>query len=132
MESQFKRSPIQFRINALLIATVIVALLATGVHYLRKPIRDGRQIRTGDSSSQVHELLGTPTLVFNSDVEMRASYLTSKSFVFSDTHKKLSSVPVPKLPLVTTYAEWFEYTSTAGHLVYYDEYGVEFVFWGGT
>ncbi len=132
MESKLENSPIQFDITALLTITAIAALLATGVHYLRKPIRDGKQIRPGNSSAQVHELLGTPTQVFYSNAELRASQLISESFVFSSTDKNQSGVPALHLPFVAAYTEWFEYTPSAGHLVYYDEKGVRIVFWGGT
>ena len=54
------------------------------------------------------------------------------SFVFTDTGNTMSDVPVTKLPVVPDRAEWFEYTPTAGHLVYYNDDRVEIVLWGGT
>ena len=126
------KSPFQFGISALLIATAVCSVLVGGIVYLRKPISDARQIQTGDSPDRVRELLGDPTTVFNSDAELRGSILRPMSFVFSDTRDTVFDLPVSKLPPVKKYAEWFEYTPTAGHLVYYDENGVETVYWGGT
>ena len=132
METQSKRPSVQFSIKGLLIAFVVVAVLVSVACYLTKSVRGARKIQTGDSSARVRELLGSPTEVFYSDAEMRTSILGPMSYVFSDVNGKISEVPVSKLPVVAARAEWFEYTPTAGHLVYYDEQGVQVVFWGGT
>ena len=69
-----------------------------------------------------------PQFVFNSDAELRGSILRPMSFVFSDTRDTVFDLPISKLPAVKNYAEWFEYTPTAGHLVYYGDDGVEVVY----
>ena len=126
------RSPFQYGVSGLLIATTVCAVFVAGLAYFRKPISDARQIQTNDTADRVHELLGTPTIVFNSDAELRGSILRPMSFVFSDTRDTVFDLPISKLPAVKNYAEWFEYTPTAGHLVYYGDDGVEVVYWGGT
>ena len=70
--------------------------------------------------------------MFESDADLRRSELGTNSFVFADTTDAIPDVSVAELPVVTVRAEWFEYTATAGHLVYYNDEGVEVVFWGGT
>ena len=80
----------------------------------------------------MHQLLGQPETTFESDAELRQSDLVPMSFVFTDTTNTTSDVPVSQLPMVSNRAEWFPIGPTAGHLVYYDEDGVEIVFWGGT
>jgi hypothetical protein len=118
--------------KALILASaLLVGLLATA-HHLRKPIRDAKKIQQGDGVDRVHRLLGSPTTVFETDAELRRSELEPMSFVFTDTGNNLSDVPVAELPVVTGRAEWFEYTPTAGHLVFFKDDHVEIVFWGGT
>ena len=119
-------------ITALLVAATLFVGVFAAVHYLRSPIRDAMQIQQGDTVDRVHQLLGAPTTVFETDADLRRSELGPMSFVFTDTGNTMSDVPVTKLPVVNGRAEWFEYTTTAGHLVYYNEEGVEVVFWGGT
>ena len=132
MNGQTSKSSLQLGINGLLIATVVVAATIAIVLYLRKPIRDAKKIQTGDSAQQVHELMGSPETVFNTDAELRQSVLAPMSFVFTDTGNTMSDVPVSKLPIVEDRAEWFPVGPTAGHLVYYNDGGVQIVFWGGT
>ncbi len=132
MKPQASKKSLQFGMKDLLITMAIVAVLFAIVHYLRKPIRDAKQIRPGDTVSRVHEILGTPTAVFASDVELRRSYLAPMSFVFTDLERSSPHVPVAGLPVVSEHAEWFEYSATAGHLVYFDQDRVAIVFWGGT
>lgn len=122
----------RFDIRTLFIAAAVVAGLLATVYYLRKPIRDAKQIQKGDTGDRVHQLLGAPTTVFETDAGLRRSELGPMSFVFTDTGNTMPDVPVTKLPIVTDRAEWFEYTPTAGHLVYYNDDRVEIVFWGGT
>ena len=87
------------------------------------------RIQLGDSSEQVHVVLGVPTIVFNSDAELRASKLTPKYFAFSVVRNSQFDWPVSKLPAVKHRAEWHQFLPTAGHLVYYDVNGVEVVYW---
>jgi len=122
----------RFGIRTLIIATALVAGLLATVYSLRKPIRDAKQIQQGDTVDRVHQLLGTPTTVFETDPALRRSEFGPKSFVFTDTGNTVSDAPVTKLPVVSDRAEWFEYTPTAGHLVYFNDDRVEIVFWGGT
>ena len=131
MDSQPSNS-FRFGIRILFIATALVAGLFATVHYLRKPIRDAKHIQQGDTVDRVHQLLGSPTTVFETDAALRRSEFGPMSFVFTDTGNTMSDVPVTKLPVVTDRAEWFEYTPAAGHLVYYNDGRVEIVFWGGT
>lgn len=124
--------PFPIGIPILFIATaVVVGLLAT-VYSLRKPIRDAKQIQQGDPVDRVHQWLGAPTAVFETDAALRRSEFGPMSFVFTDTGNTMPDVPVAKLPVVTGRTEWFEYAPTAGHLVYYIDDRVEIVFWGGT
>lgn len=119
-------------ITALLVAATLFVVVFAVVHYLRKPIRGAKQIQQGDTIDRVHQLLGAPTTVFETDADLRRSELGTNSFVFADTTDTVPEVSVAELPVVTGRAEWFEYTATAGHLVYYNDDGVEVVFWGST
>ena len=119
-------------IRALFVATAVILAFIAPVVYLRAPIRSARQIQQGDTVDRFHQLLGAPTTVFESDADLRRSELGTNSFVFADTTDAIPEVSVGELPVVTVRAEWFEYTATAGHLVYYNDEGVEVVFWGGT
>ena len=121
-----------FGIRALFVATAVILALLAPVVYLRAPIRSAKQIKQGDTVDRVHQLLGAPTTVFETDADLRRSELGTNSFVFADTTNTVSEVSVAELPVVTGRAEWFEYTATAGHLVYYNDERVEIVFWGGT
>ena len=132
MNRQGSKSLLQIGITGLLIATVVVAAMIASVRYLRKPIRDAKKIQTGDSAQRVHELMGSPEIVFETDAELRQSDLAPMSFVFSDTDNTMSDVPVSQLPVVNNRAEWFPMGPTAGHLVCYNDDGVVIVFWGGT
>ena len=132
MNSQASKSSLRIGTRGLLIATVVVAVLISCILYLQRPIRNARKIRPGDSPQRVHRLLGQPETTFKSDAELRQSDLVPMSFVFTDTTNTMSDVPVSQLPMVSNRAEWFPMGPTAGHLVYYDEDGVEVVFWGGT
>ncbi|MFT7631886.1 MAG: hypothetical protein ACI87E_002926, partial [Mariniblastus sp.] len=132
MNSQASKSSLRFGTRGLLIATVVVAVLISTILYVRKPIRDARKIRLGDSAQRVHQLLGPPGTAFESDAELRQSDLVPMSFVFTDTTNTMSDVLASQLPMVNYRAEWFPMGSTAGHLVYYNKDGVEIVFWGGT
>ena len=132
MNSQASKSSLRIGTRGLLIATVVVAVLLSTILYVQKPIRDAQKIRLGDSAQRVHQLLGPPENAFESDAELRQSDLVPMSFVFTDTTNTMSDVPVSQLPMVSYRAEWFPMGPTAGHLVYYNDDGVEIVFWGGT
>ena len=132
MNRQGPKSSLQYGVITLLLATVVVAALLTAFLYLRKPIRDAKKIKPGDSAQRVHQLLGSPKTVFETDAELRQSELSPMSFVFKDTGNTMSDVPVSRLPVVNNHAEWFPIGPTAGHLVYYNDEGVEIVFLGGT
>jgi len=122
----------RFGRTALLAATVLLAGLFAVDHYLRKPIRAAKQIQPGDRVERVHELLGSPTAVFETDAELRRSALGPRSFAFTEPGSAGSDVPLAMLPVVTGRAEWFESTPTAGHLVYFEDDRVELVYRGGT
>ena len=62
-------------ITALLVATPLVVGVFAAVHYLRSPIRDAKQIQQGDTVDRVHQLLGAPTTVFETDADLRRSDL---------------------------------------------------------
>ena len=132
MAERRPKSPLQFGVAGLLIATTVVAAMIWSISYLRKPIRDARKIKPGDSTQRVHELMGSPGIVFETDAELRQSDLAPMSFVFTDTGNTMSDVTVSQLPVVNNRAEWFPMGPTAGHLVYYNDDGVQIVFWGGT
>lgn len=124
------RSHFQFQTATLLIATAIIACLMAGLVYLRKPISDAKRIRVGYSLEQVHEVLGAPTTVFKTNSALRASKLNPRLYTFSAARDSIGDLPASRLPAFKCHAEWFQYTSTQGHLVYYDENGVELVYWG--
>ena len=128
MNSQPSKSSLRIGTRGLFI-TVVVAVLIACILYLQRPIRNARKIRPGDSPQRAHRLLGQPETTFKSDAELRQSDLVPMSFVFTDTTNTMSDVPVSQLPMVSNRAEWFPTGPTAGHLVYYDEDGVE-VFFG--
>ena len=132
VNSQPSQSSLRIGTRGLFIATVVAAVLISCFLYVLRPIRNARKIRLGDSAQRVHQLLGQPETTFESDAELRQSDLVPMSFVFTDTTNTTSDVPVSQLPMVSNRAEWFPIGPTAGHLVYYDEDGVEIVFWGGT
>ncbi|MDC0294383.1 hypothetical protein OAU26_08930 [Mariniblastus sp.] len=132
MNSQPPKSSLRIGTHGLLIATVVIAVLISWFLYVQRPIRNARKIRPGDSVQRVYQLLGQPESTFESDAELRQSDLVPMSFVFTDTTNTTSDVAVSQLPMVSNRAEWFPIGPTAGHLVYYDEDGVEIVFWGGT
>ncbi len=124
----------QSRVIILIVSVIAVAVIILTVQWLRTPIRNAQKIQIGDGVSVVTELLGEPTAEFRNDVELQSSNLKPMSFVFKDI-KGSSAVrlPVETLPNIRQRALWFEYSPTAGHLVYLDESDlVEMVFWGGT
>ena len=129
-ESPSMPAEFQFRISSLFIATFGFSVLMAGLVLVRKPIYDAMRIHEGDSFEQVHDVLGDPSIVFNSDAELRASKFTPQNFAFSVVIDAELESPVSKLPAIKRCAEWFKHTQTTGHLVYYDANGVEVVFWG--
>ena len=116
----------------LLCGTTVAFLLAASIYQLRRPIRKALQIRVGEPITRVHQLLGEPTLCFQSDAELRRSNFRSRSFVYTKADGTFVDVSGADLPPANGRIEWFGYTSTAGHLVYYEAECVDAVFWGGT
>ena len=119
---------------AVVLVLLIVAIPFAAIKCMRAPIRDARKIQVGDDLSLVTELLGSPTLEFTTNTELMDSDFGKSSFVFRDvTNDSFSDFPAASLPEISARAMWFEYSPTAGHLIYLDpEDSVELVLWGGT
>lgn len=119
---------------AVVLVLLIVAIPFAAIHWMRAPIRKAQKIQTGDDLSVATKLLGSPTLEFTTNAELMASDLGRSSFVFTDVmNDSFSDLPAASLPKIEQRAIWFEYSPTAGHLIYLDQNdSVELVLWGGT
>jgi len=67
----------------------------------------------------VTELFGTPSVEFSTHTQLQSSDLEAMSFAFTSiTNDSVSGLPASALPEIRGRALWFEYSPTAGHLVY--------------
>jgi len=102
-----------------LVAATVLAV--GGVLLLRSLLPPAGDLRIGDTTATVSELLGEPAQEYGSLAELMASQLASMGFVFTSlTGHATAPCKARDLPRVPGRALWFPFGATAGTLVYLD------------